>query len=264
MSPTGGNPDETETGTASSTTGPTTGPATDGSATVASADGTATTTNDTATTVPLDDSGTTTSTSSGDSSETTTSDMETTTGGIPDCTPVLAEVQYDPQSGEDMEQWVRLYNPCAGDIDLGDYSLGWGGADYTHGTMDLGVMGPNTISAGGCFVVGGPISNGDNQNANFDLELDFNPNMIKSSDPGNGVALFFGPAASIMADTIPVDAVIYGNDNDNDLLDADGSIPKDPHVSGSGDKRSIRRTAIAGPGWEVANPPTPNDCPMIP
>ncbi|MCX4239153.1 hypothetical protein [Paraliomyxa miuraensis] len=182
--------------------------------------------------------------------------METTTGGMGDCHPLLVEVYYDTRSGEDQEQWVKLYNACLGDIDLGGYSLGWSGASDTSGTMDLS----GTILADGCFIVGGPMSTSENDNPMLDLAMDFNPDIDKANDPGNRVALFLGPAVAIMPATVPVDAVIYGNNNDEMLVDAEGGIPA-PHVGDAGDQKSIRRTAVAGPTWIIESNPEPNVCP---
>jgi hypothetical protein len=178
-----------------------------------------------------------------------------TTGSPGDCEPLLVEVFYDTANSENEEQWVELYNPCDVMIDLGDYSVGWGGVDYTVGTMDL----VGTVAAYHCFIVGGPDSLNDNANPELDQATDFDPDIEKDSGPGNGVALFLGSAASITPATVPVDAVIYGGNNGNNLLDAEGNTPA-PHVVDAGDSRSIRRTA-ATPTWVVELDPMPGVCP---
>jgi hypothetical protein len=239
--------------TIAGTTG-TQGSTADGSATVASADGTGSSGDGPATTMPADSTMSGSSGSSGPGS----SSMEggtSTTGGPVGCHPLLVEVFYDPQSAEDDEQWIKLHDPCGMDIDLGDYSLGWSGTDYTFGTLDL----QGSISAGGCFVVGGPLSIDDNAFPTLDQAVDLNPDVQKGGGVAHGIALFLGDAASIAADTIPVDAVIYGNDNSSGLLDAEGNMPA-PHVGGSGDQRSIRRTG-EGPTWVIEAEPMPDVCP---
>jgi hypothetical protein len=178
-----------------------------------------------------------------------------TTGNEAGCELRLVEVYYDTANSEDGEQWVKLHNPCEVEIDLDDYSLGWGGVDYTVGTMDL----VGAVAADRCFIVGGPESSNDNANPMLDQGTDFEPGIEKDGGAGNGVALFFGSAASIAAETVPVDAVIYGANNDNDLLDAEGNTPA-PHVGNAGDGHSIRRTA-ATPTWIVEAMPMPSVCP---
>lgn len=247
-----------------STTGGTTtdsppGSSTGGSATAASADGTGTSSGS-ATTLPVDgttteEPATTSEPAEGSSSSSDGGMMEGTTGDPVDCHPLLVEVLYDPMSGEDQEQWIKLYNPCATELDLGGYSLGWGGPDYTFGTLSL----VGAVDPGDCFIVGGPQSEGDNASPLLDQAVDLDPTLDKAGDPGNGVALFLGSAASIMPATIPLDAVIYGVNNGDGLLDAEGNTP-DPHVGDAGDTDSIRRTAPT-PTWTIEANPMPNVCP---
>lgn len=245
------------------------GPTTEGSATVASADGTGTSgTSDEgpATTMPVDGTGTTTSepaTTSGASEGTGSSSgmgMEssgTTTGGTDSCHPLLAEVLYDPNGGNGGNQWIRLYNPCPGDIDLTGYSLGWGGNDYAAQGGDLS----GTIPAGECFLLGGPTSNPNSYQPVFDLVLDFSADLQIGGAAADGIALFADVESNIAADTIPLDAVIYGDANSNALLDAEGNTP-DPHVGSAPETESIRRTALT-PTWVIEPAPTPNECPAL-
>lgn len=256
---------EPPTSTSESTADPP-GPTSDGSATVASADGTGSSSGSSdeapATTMPVDGTDTTTSgASEGTSSSSgaaTESSGDTTTGGTDACHPILAEVLYDPDMGDNNKEWVRLYNPCAVEIVLDAYSLGWGGTSYdATGRKDLvGSMGP-----GECFVVGGATSNTDNANPMLDQASDFSSDLQNGPDPADGVALFFGAAASIMSDTIPVDAVIYGTSNSSNLLDAENNVP-DPHVGDAPEGQSIRRTALDD-SWVIEPNPTPNECPAL-
>ena len=65
----------------------------------------------------------------------------------------VSEVMYNPTGwNDDGSEWVELFNAGSTDIDLSSYSLGWGGADYTTGVVQL----LGTIPAGQYFVVGGP------------------------------------------------------------------------------------------------------------
>lgn len=237
-------------------------PTTEASATAASQDGSGTTsgsTDEPATTLPLDDSGTTTldpSTTSGSSGDPTTG-TESSTGEPGDCHPLLAEVLYDPPGGNGGKQWIRLYNPCSMDLDLTGYSLGWGGNDYAGNGADL----TGTIVAGDCFLLGGDMSNADNFNPIYDLELDFNGDLQSSGNDADGVALFADLEENITVATVPVDAVIYGVSNTNELLDAEGDTPA-PHVGDAPQGQSIRRTALAST-WIIERSPMPNECPPL-
>lgn len=255
---------ETATSTGSTDTPP--GPTTDASATVASADGTGTsgsTTEGPATTLPLD--GTTTidpsatSGSSGDPGSSSSGMMEGSgsSGGQADCHPLLAEVLYDPMGGNNGKQWIKLYNPCAHEIDLVGASLGWGGSDYAVHGLDL----EGTIAAGDCFLLGGTTVNGDTYNPVYDWAVDLSGDLEVSGDPADGIALFADIEANIQTDTVPVDAVIYGIANGSGLLDAAGATPP-PHVGDAASTQSIRRTALSET-WIIEPNPTPNECPTL-
>jgi hypothetical protein len=229
------------------------GDTTVGATTVESAEGTGSE----GTTMALD-GGSSTTTAEGSSSGEPMESSGTTTGEVTDCHPLLAELLYDPDMSDNNKEWLRLYNPCAVEIVLDDYSLGWGGIDYTA-TGVKNLMG--SVGPGRCFVVGGEMSNADNSDPLFDQESDFHNDVQNGPDPADGMALFLGEAASITSATIPVDAVIYGMNNSSNLLDANGDTPE-PHVGNAGAGESIRRTALDAE-WEVAQSPTPNDCPPL-
>ena len=255
-------------GTSGTTTGDPPNATTEGSATGASADGTGSE----GTTMALDggsgstttgEPATTSSSSEGSSSSGDAGDDEddrggsTTTGEPVDCHPLLAEVLVDAMMGNNNKQWVRIYNPCDAEIELDAYVLAWGGDDYMLGQHAL----QGSLSPGDCWVVGGPNSSNDNANPVWDQNQDFSPDMQLGGKTADAVALFLGAPADVMLDTVPLDAVIYGDSNDNGLLDANGDTPE-PHVGNTGEGESIRRTAL-GPEWEVAQSPTPNECPAL-
>ena len=143
--------------------------------------------------------------------------------------PIITEVMFNPGSNstadDDGREWIEIFNPDGVAIDLSGYSLGWGGADYTTGTLQLsGILG-----AGMTFIIGGPISDAGNGNPVYDLAVDFGPNLENSAFAGaaDGIALFDQVAASITATTVPIDALIYGGamtTNKNDLIDETGGI----------------------------------------
>jgi hypothetical protein len=230
----------------------------EGSATVASVDGTGTG-EGTSTGMPLDGTSTGEPTTSGSTDGTDGSSSSSTTGEPGECHPILAEVLYDPMGGnDDDKQWVKLYNPCDAEIELsGAYVLGYGGDDYTYGRLEL----TGSIDPGACRLVGGPDSSNDNANPVWGQNEDFVPDLQLSGQVADGVALFLGGAEDVMADTVPLDAVIYGVVNESGLLDAEDGMPE-PHVGDAGSLDSIRRTSLDAE-WEVAASPTPNDCPAL-
>jgi hypothetical protein len=138
---------------------------------------------------------------------------------------IIVELYHDHTSGDDGFEWVKLYNGTGATLDLSDFSLGWGGTDYTYGTLALAGSVPN----GACFLVGGPNGNADSGFPDvvvFDQTGDFDPDIQNSNGAGlaDGVALFDVPAGSITAGTVPIDALIYGTDNASGLLDETGGV----------------------------------------
>jgi|GEM_PF-4176792 len=165
----------------------------------------------------------------------------------------IVEVYYDHTGADDRYEWVKLYNGTPSPLNLGNYSFGWGGVDYTVGVMDLA----GTIPPYGCYLVGGPMGNATSGSPMFDLGLDFNPDLQNSGSAGDGVAIFNLPASGITATTTPVHAVIYGPNNNNNLYDengAGGNVDVDDAPSES----AIRMKPDQS--WEINPTPTPNGC----
>ncbi|MEX1362782.1 MAG: hypothetical protein AB1Z98_06625 [Nannocystaceae bacterium] len=195
----------------------------------------------------------------GDESPGTTDGDSGSTGGPSVCHPQIVEVLYDSNGGNNGEQWIKLYNPCGVPIDLANYSLGWGSTDYTDGSLDLSMM----IAADDCFVVGGGnASQPPDPQPVYDLEQNLDPDLDDGDHNGNGdgVALFLGDAASVTGGTVPVDAVIYGEDNDGGLIDSMNATPP-PHVGDAPENSSIRRNGPTDADWVIEPVPTPNVCP---
>ncbi|MCH9680829.1 MAG: hypothetical protein K0V04_05290 [Deltaproteobacteria bacterium] len=177
---------------------------------------------------------------------------DSSSGGNGDCEPQLAEVLYDVSGEDDTLEWIRVYNPCAGAVDLSGYSLGWGGVAYTYGTLDL----EGQLGAGECMTIGGPTSSVANGSPSFGQAIDLFPDLQNSGTLADGVGLFSVRAGSI-GGTTPIDAVIYGQDNDSGLVGPDGSAPM-PHVGDAPADQSLRRTGLTRWGMGV---PTPDLCP---
>ena len=172
--------------------------------------------------------------------------------------PIISEVFLNPVGPNDGRQWIEIYNPDAVAVDLSSYSFGWGGADYTFGTLQLvGILAP-----GGTFVVGGPISDATNANPVYDQVANFSPDLqipFPFFAAADGIALFDVTAATITPATVPIDTLIYGgtffSSNSNGLIDstgAPGTVAYTLPFFGAG--TSIE---FDGTGWGTQAAPTP-------
>jgi hypothetical protein len=259
--PATGGTDATSDG-ATSSTDPTT------SATTSSSEGSST---GTPTTVATSSEASTADTSGtdvdpSDTGSTESSTTDTGTIGDPDCAPVLSEIFYDADAPNDDElQWIEIHNPCSVDFDLATWSLGYARGDagdlegYTAGTKGFTLQ-PAVLAAGGCFVVGGPTQSAANGDPDYDYPDDFAPGLFAPDTAGAGVALF--DVAAIDTLTVPRDALVYGPNNTNLLVDETGMPIVDPHAAATGAGESLQRTSVDAT-WEVAAVPTPNECPRL-
>lgn len=162
----------------------------------------------------------------------------------------ISEVLFNPAGPDDGFEFVELFNDDAVAVDLADYSLGWGGADYTTGTLDLDLAG--ILAPGSYIVIGGPSD---------PLGFDFTPDLENGLFVADGVALFDVDAASI-GGAIPVDAVIYGSffaGNFSGLIDETGTAGPVDAVTGAAGE-SVARDA--GGAWTVSAAPTPGSGPL--
>lgn len=171
---------------------------------------------------------------------------------------VISEVMFNPTGGDDQREWVELYNGTGADIDLTGYSIGWGGADYTTGTLQLS----GVIGSGATYVTGGPLSDAGNGNPIYDLALDFGPDLQNGGFFADGVALFNVPAPSITPATVPIDAVIYGILNLNGLIDESGT-PAAIDYFGFGFGAAGSSIALGDSGWLSQPAPTPGSAPAL-
>lgn len=196
-------------------------------------------------------------TTEGDSAATTTIDAGESAGdtGTEDCHPRLNEIAMNVVGDDFSLEWIAISNPCPDEVDLAAYSLGWGGMDYTYGTHQLTGM----LLSGACLVMGGPGASNTNYNPVFDQVADFMPDLQNADDAdADAVAIFTGAAEDITAESVPVDAVIYGTANVNDLIDETGLVGAIDVGMGT-DLETIARLPDAG-GWVVNATPSPNDC----
>lgn len=168
---------------------------------------------------------------------------------------LLTEVMYDPNGSDGGLEWIEIYNATGSAIDLANVSLGAGGGDYTNTVVQL----DGVIAAGATFVVGGPTSSVDNANPTFDQTVDWSPDLQNSGSVADGVALFNLRAAFITPTTVPIDAVVYGSANTDNLIDETGSASA-PEVGDAPSGATIERTDLAG-SWQIQAVPTPNSFP---
>jgi hypothetical protein len=171
----------------------------------------------------------------------------------------VSEVMYNPTGfGDDGSEWVELYNAGSTPIDLSTYSLGWGGADYTIGVLQLS----GTILPGQYFVVGGPTTDAGNGNPTYDQVANFTPDLENAIFASDGIALFDVAAASVTAATVPVHAVIYGGllGNINGLMDETGAPGAvDAPLVGGGTS-----VEFDGAGWAGQGAPSPGGGSLAP
>jgi hypothetical protein len=160
--------------------------------------------------------------------------------------PELVEVFADAIGDDATSEWIKLRNPTDQPIDLSGYAFGWGGEDYTYGTLDLS----GSLAPGECVIIGAVPGELDG------LDADFVPDLQNAGAVADAIGLFTGAAAAIGADSVPVDAVLYGGTNSNDLIDETGE--KGAVDVGNGDPgESIRKI---GGVWSVGEP-VPAECP---
>ncbi|MEE8525598.1 MAG: lamin tail domain-containing protein [Thermoanaerobaculia bacterium] len=167
---------------------------------------------------------------------------------------ILSEVFINPDGADDGFEWVEIYNSGSVAIDLSQFSLGNGGTSYTYSTVQLS----GTLQPGATWVVGGPSTDASNGNPAYDQVLNFSPDFQNSgsTSAGDGVALFNVPEAAITGSTVPIDAIIYGADNSNGLIDETGSANA-PETAAPASGQAIERLDLAGT-WQLAASPGPN------
>jgi len=171
---------------------------------------------------------------------------------------ILSEVFYDAVGSSDNGlEWVELYNPTSSAIDLSDYSLGNGGDYYTYSRVQL----TGTLAPSSCWVIGGPTSNITNYLPIFDQSVNFSPDFQNGGSDADGIALFSVKAISITTQTTPIDAVVYGGSNANNLIDETGAV-NPPDVGDAPQGQSNERIDITG-AWRVQPSPTPNNCTVL-
>jgi hypothetical protein len=200
----------------------------------------------------------------GDASSSSVGDDATTSGpadsssggetSTVECRLLVVEVLYNVEGGDDLLQWVKLYNRCDESIDLAGLSIGYSSLAWGDGFKEL----VGTVDPFGCYIVGGPDSSALNGDPDYMLADDYAPNLDTAEVTGAAVGLFDVPTDQIPGAT-PIDAVIYGPNNDNGLIDSNGRVVA-PHVGNAPENGSIQRTS-EDDTWIIADVPTPGACP---
>jgi hypothetical protein len=168
---------------------------------------------------------------------------------------VVSEVFYDAASADDELEWVELWNGTAEPIDLAEWSLAWGGSDWTGARLQL----EGVVEPGAYFVVGGPRSAPENADASFDLAVDLEPDLQNGGVVADGVALFHRAAEAIEPDSLPDFTVLYGEVNESELLGADG-LPAPVDVADAPAGASVE---LDRDGWAVNPAPSPGTGPLL-
>jgi beta-lactamase superfamily II metal-dependent hydrolase/DNA/RNA endonuclease YhcR with UshA esterase domain len=174
---------------------------------------------------------------------------------VPKGSVLLSEVLYDPSGADGGLEWIELWNSTGSSIDLSELCLANGGTSYNPVLQLTG-----SIGAGATRVVGGPTSSATNNNPTLGQAEEFSPNLQNSGSPGDGVALYNMRCARVTASTVPIDAVVYGNNNNSNLIDETGSA-NSPEVGDAPQGQSIQRTSVAG-AWSILTTPSPNSTPL--
>jgi len=172
----------------------------------------------------------------------------------------LAELFYDPVGVDDGLEWIKLSNATGVPIALAPYTIGAGRTGYTYSLAQLA----GTIPAHGCFIIGGPTSSAANGAPVFGQTFNFEPDLPNGSG-SNGQASAYGLFDAVITQmtpaSVPIDAVLCGQNNLAGLVGVDGlpATPNCPDIAQPG--HSQARTDATT--WVDQATPTPNNCTPI-
>lgn len=186
----------------------------------------------------------------------------------------LSEVYYDAVGTDDGAEWIEIYNPGPGLVDLSEAVLGHGGGSFYNTMVQLPSL---DIPQGGCVVVGGPLSNENNLNPEIDAAFNFDPDIQNSGARADGVALFAGTVEELMQQEVPLpfDAVTYGGEIavDDFFVTPFGDLYEVPDVGDASATQSITRSftpqlllpqgeglPLPTASWFINDAPTPGRC----
>jgi hypothetical protein len=194
---------------------------------------------------------------SGEQSSNASQSVSITVGAAP---LLITEFLINPAGADDQKEWVEIMNTGEGVVDLANYSLANGGVDWAVSRVQLAGL----LPPGACAVIGGPISDDTNANPVYFQEVRFNPNFQNGgATAADGVALFFLPASSVNATSVPIDAILYDprGGNSSGLIGPDGMvIPNDQISPLPGDSVSLERISPTSRIFRLNTNPTPGRC----
>ena len=170
---------------------------------------------------------------------------------------VISELLHNPDGSDDQQEWVEIYNGTNDEIDLSGYSIGYsdgGKVDEGYAAHTYSLSG--LVPAGGCVVVGGPATLPANASPTYLHTGDFDPD-IQNSSKGCALGLFDKEASQIQSNTVPLDALIYGDNNARGFMNADGNIPAEADVLSAPSGNTLERTLD---GWQFQEEPNPGLC----
>jgi hypothetical protein len=163
----------------------------------------------------------------------------------------VAEVLSD--NGDARSQWIKIHNRTSLTLDLSGYRFQAGQTSY--GLIAVALEG--TIAPGSCALIGGPKNSHANRRLEFDHLVDFTPDLPTAGSQATGYAVFDSTAAAIGGIKLPVDTLLAGENNNAQLLGADGQIAA-PGCTTAPVGSSVLRTGIAQCASSV---PQPTQCP---
>jgi len=177
---------------------------------------------------------------------------------VPSCSGslVLSEIVYDATGTDGGKEWIEVLNNGTTAAQLGCFTIGSGASTYSAVSPALPAR---SVAVGACLVIGGPTECGG---ATCTVPTDFTPDLLNTSGSGvPGIGLFRG--ATIIATSVPTDAVVYGTGTPL-LLSPAGTVFAAPSVGAATAPRSIERFGAASAGsWRVQNTPSPGICTAI-
>lgn len=128
----------------------------------------------------------------------------------------IKEVMFNPEGTDSQYEWVKIYNPNNFAVDLSDYRIASAGLQFEEIAQLSG-----TIPAQTCWIVGGPESGVINGSPTFNIAVAFSASIQNSGSTADGVAIYYGSLSE--SGNYPLDVVIYGGTNSNDLPGPDGN-----------------------------------------
>ena len=152
----------------------------------------------------------------------------------------IAEVLADPNGADDGQQWIKIHNRSAMEIDLAPYKLKAGQGNYDAIIVDL----VGSLAPGACAVIGGPAQSTINGAPMFSQVVNFSPDLPHSGGQATGFAVFDGTARPVSGVATPVDTMLVGSNNVAQLRGPDAEVAN-PFCSTPVAGTSARRT---GPG----------------